>query len=227
MGLYSVEEWSRLAAWWSWSYIILVVIGFPLFHFASVFFANSMEEAILILVTSSTIVTVGIKTFIFWSKNGTFTELLSVMKEIDEQIMLCEKYRVIDPIRKITDAMIKIFAIDCYSIYIVMVYQTIFLPLDEGVWLSTTLYPTKFLHLPAILIGGFVYEAIANLLLMTASFGIDLYGASLLYLCSGYTDILCERLTALTFNDHDENEQSSIVELCTMYLDILRLALQF
>lgn len=202
---------------------LFLFMSYPLFQFACVFFVNSVDDAVVILLLSSTMVTTVMKVYIVKSNRGTFADLLTLMQEMDQTISFSEHELFFVPIFQQCKLMFITFCSICYSSWVLLVLQTIVSPPESRLYLSTYLYPIEVLHLPIIYYGGLIYEAASNSIFIAVTQAVDLFGPSLLHVLGGNIDILCKRLQFYGTKKRNLHQQKTeLVQLCRMYLRIIR-----
>ncbi|XP_055304753.1 odorant receptor 33a-like [Sitodiplosis mosellana] len=203
-----------------------VNIGFPVSQLVCILWVDSVNAAVDHLIITSTVIMAIIKGLNVLAKKKTFVELLRLMKELDATVTTEEYECVFKRKFLVSDGLLLLFCANYIGSWSCVAIQVIMSHPANRLWSSTYLYPSEFLHQCGIYLGGIIFQAISNLLLVFVDIVVDTYGASLLHILGGHIEILSQHLQALGkgCNNIEEFRQQEpiLIELCKKYLLIIR-----
>lgn len=222
-GLWPSEKSSFSYSLWSIVVSIFLYLLHTLFKLSSVVFANSIDEMVGILLVSSAVATISAKAFILKLRNGTFLELLNLIQYMDGKIHVNDQQKFLAPLINQSQFVFKSFIYYTCLCWTFLVIQVIISPPEKRIYSSTYFYPYESLKQPIIYVGGLIYEAMGNFLIIPIFVALNYYGVMLLCILVAYIDIFCGRLRSFGNKNLKISEQlRCLVEICEIYIGISR-----
>lgn len=206
---------------WAVMVAIFLYVVHSLFKVSSVLFVSTVDDAIHILLQSSAVVNISLKSFIVRVTKETFVKLLESMDDMDKRIRLIEHQEFLEPLVNRSKMVFKFFVSFSILSWISLIHQLIITPAHERIYLSTYYYPYDLLNHTFVYVGGLVYEAIANICMIPIFVALNFYGVILMCILIAYINILCERLRSFG-NNNLKDQKLELVNICEMYIGILR-----
>lgn len=198
-----------------WTLIIFLIVGiaFPLSQLINCFFVDSIEAFVGILLVTSTVTVVVIKSVIIYKKRTKLMKILKILKNLDADVHETDHIEIVNLVlrqcKKIYFLFLFIYVFAC----VILTFQVCLVPPEYRMWPSTILYPYKWAKIHTIYIGGIVFQGIANTLICIFSGSGDTYGIILSNILVAHIQIFCKKLEKL--------EEEQIVKCCKIYEDIL------
>lgn len=225
-GLWPPEGGSSLYRIWTFTFFAAVHIGFPISALVCVFFVDSVDAIVDILVLTSTIVVTTVKSFVILLKQKECAQSLKIMREIDKKASgsTCE-----NEMKKVVRQcliMTRAFLSFCLSCWVLLALQITFSSPETRQWSSTYHYPSEFMHKRSVYVAGLYFQVISNLCSCATDAALDMYLASLLHLLGGQIEVFGLRLQQLG-QDRSTRQGSvesmrQLIGICKDYVNLLR-----